>query len=501
MVKVRYLNLLLVLVLLLLLVISCNLKTQGDSAQGYLPGKSPFKNPVLTGHVEGFSPRLRKRDTENAHGASVVEEGNEVKFNKLLDTFKLQGKGKELIEYVRRAVTDPGIGTSGDKTYTDLEFYNLLVGFGDVKVKEIIQNNLVTFEELNEALRVINTVKGEKLRSSVNFLFGRCTSFYKAELKSMFSRSTPDAIYNGMKEYQSAYLNMFTKFKFDVRGALEGEVIYAGLADDKRAVIDYMQVAVTDPGIGTSGDKTYTNTEFYQLLGVLGDEKVNDIGEVHLETVKELNEALRVITDVKGEKLRSNLDFLFGTSISFYSSELKSMFSRSTPDAIYNGIKDHQSTYLDVFTKLKVAAEGTLKGEVIYAGLPSAERSVIDYIQSIVTNPDIGTSNNKTYTDLEFYQLLGVLGYGKVSKIGEIHLETVGALNEALRVINSVQEEESKKDLKNRLDVEEESYTGLLKQVFSEDAPDSVYTYATVDYGSGRFIPIIDDAKRIVAAS
>ncbi|AMR75985.1 hypothetical protein A0V01_05065 (plasmid) [Borrelia hermsii] len=336
----RYYNLLLMLILL---VISCNLKSKESAAGG----------ASVSGVTVDKDLSRAKRDDK--------QESIDVKFDNLLSTFKLQGEEVELVKYIRSAVTDSDVGIAGDKTYTDLEFYNLLVNLGDARLKGIIAAYLGPFKERKEAQLAIDNLNGTTLKRELQELQDWLKAeedSYLSELRRVFNGTALDSVHD--KAINSNYSGQFLKLKADAEGALKGKAVYEALIDYYE-VIEDMRKVVINPDIGRAeGYKTYTNTEFYTLLGNLGKDKVKEIMEARSETSQILDEALIAIKGVTNAREKKNLSEKLTNFNSRYLLEIKKIFNESTPDAVYNsGIR--KSIYMDHFLNIKNEADAKNK--------------------------------------------------------------------------------------------------------------------------------------------
>lgn len=439
MVNVRTHSLLLVLILQLLLIISCNLKAQKDVLQGNLFKNDLLKKPVLGGRVGKDLAKVRRRNVRDTSVTSATGKSTEG---------KLKTKAKRAVE-------------------TDTE-----------GVKEAASNQ---------------QLKGK---------LGPKKTPHLGSMKQAFSESASDKIkHQDVEEGNNE--DHFTEIKDDAQSIAKGEKLYAKLSGDDMKRIDYLRSVVTDPDI--PGDRTYTDAEFYSMLGNLGEENLIRLIKVHsyeFELVEELKESILVaIGAVKGETLKDDLKIRFNNS-NDYPLYLKSLFrGQFTFEQLF--VQLLGGNYTRELDKFKRDAFSVVMGEELYAGLSVDEREVIDYIQSVVTDFSLEEApDDKTYTDAEFYTLLGNLGEENLSRIIRVHLNTFEALNRALRAIKRVKENESKKDLRDRFDIEEGTYAGLLKKAFSEDTLSSVYNRVIkINYEKDKLTQIRDDAKRIIAAS
>ncbi|AHH04091.1 Hypothetical protein BHY_1140 (plasmid) [Borrelia nietonii YOR] len=252
------------------------------------------------------------------------------------------------------------------------------------------------------------------------------------------------------------------------------------LEDNEGEVIRYVRSVATDSGVGASGDQAYTDDGFYNLLKSLGALKLKEMIEVHLKITKVQDEALIAIENINNEELKQKLQREFDDYKNNYLSHLKELFSGFIPsgssaDNVH--YKAINSGYEGYFTSIENQARDFMDGANLYAELPAAERSVIDYIQGVVTNPAIGSANDyRTYSVTEFTILLGSLGDSKLAEIIEFHLGILKAKDDALAVIKDVKRDEFKQKLQNKFNACNDAYPSHLKGLFHEFAPDRVYS-------------------------
>ncbi|AMR75992.1 BTA121 domain-containing protein surface lipoprotein [Borrelia hermsii] len=471
MVNVRTHSLLLVLILQLLLIISCNLKAQKDVLQGNLFKNDLLKKPVLGGRVGKDLAKVRRRNVRDTSVTSATGKSTEG---------KLKTKAKRAVETdtegVKEAASNQQLkGKLGPKKTPHLG--SMKQAFSESASDKIKHQDVEVFSE-------------------------SASDKIKHQDVEVFSESASDKIkHQDVEEGNNE--DHFTEIKDDAQSIAKGEKLYAKLSGDDMKRIDYLRSVVTDPDI--PGDRTYTDAEFYSMLGNLGEENLIRLIKVHsyeFELVEELKESILVaIGAVKGETLKDDLKIRFNNS-NDYPLYLKSLFrGQFTFEQLF--VQLLGGNYTRELDKFKRDAFSVVMGEELYAGLSVDEREVIDYIQSVVTDFSLEEApDDKTYTDAEFYTLLGNLGEENLSRIIRVHLNTFEALNRALRAIKRVKENESKKDLRDRFDIEEGTYAGLLKKAFSEDTLSSVYNRVIkINYEKDKLTQIRDDAKRIIAAS
>ncbi|AHH14636.1 BTA121 domain-containing protein surface lipoprotein [Borrelia hermsii] len=305
--QVKYYNSLMVLMFLLLLVISC----KSDAQDGIASGGNPIR-------------------------VKTAVEGIKAKIDDLLDTFRLQSEERKAFRYIQGVVTDSNAGLSGDRTYSDSEFYDLLIGLGDVRLREIIKVYLDIYKAKKTVETDIEGVKEDALKQQLKYGLEAEEGFYLRELKQVFNESTPGEVYN--KAINMRNLSKFATVKASIRQISELEELCASLSDDERMVVWYMRSVLTNSNIARGyGYSTYSNDSFYSLFkNNLNDARLKEVIGFHIVHVKALYEAEAVIKDIKKEGLRLELKGRLGVQKYGYSSELKRIFSPFSFDQIYN---------------------------------------------------------------------------------------------------------------------------------------------------------------------
>ncbi|AHH12914.1 Hypothetical protein BHO_0004701 (plasmid) [Borrelia hermsii YBT] len=467
----RYYNLLLMLILI---VISCDLKSKESAAGGA---------SVSVATVDKDLSRAKRDDKQ---------ESIDVKFDNLLSTFKLQGEEVELVKYIRSAVTDSDVGTSGDKTYTDLEFYNLLVNLGDARLKGIIAAYLGPFKERKEAQLAIDNLNGATLKRELQEFQDWLKAeedFYLSELRRVFNGTAPDSVHD--RAINSNYLGQFLKLKADAERVMDFERLYASFFADEQKGIDYIRDVATNPNIGDPMTSiTYNHTEFdlafLLLRDRLQDVKLREMMQVHSKRLKEeipaaLNVIERINIDTLQERLpfdtaiaKIELDDDFDDIEHKYQRNIKDLFCSKQLNFDYRYSWFVYGNEFD-FIKLKADAEGLLKGVVVYEALFSYHEAIEDMLK-VVINPYIGSAEGyKTYTNTEFYTLLGNLGKDKVREMMDAHSEIFQMMYKALRAIEGVKDAREKKDLSEKWTNFNSRYLLEIKKIFNESTPDAVY--------------------------
>ncbi|AHH04086.1 Hypothetical protein BHY_1135 (plasmid) [Borrelia nietonii YOR] len=272
------------------------------------------------------------------------------------------------------------------------------------------------------------------------------------------------------------------------------------LQDEERSAVEHIRSVVTDPGIvGHSIDRTYADSEFYNLLVSLGDSRLKKIIAVHLKNVKARDEALKVIESVDRDESIRQLKDRLDVQKSFYLRELKQVFGSAIPNKVY--LQAMNIDYVNSFDKIKNEARGILKFENLYMRLSYDNKGVVEHIRRAVIDPSIGKKEGyKAYTDFEFELVLGSLDNLRLREIIGVHFEMLGELKQAQNVINDIKGAVSKRDLQQELDVLNNTYLLHVKWIFNKFTPAKLYDEVIINRHKDDFIAIKNKALVIKAA-
>ncbi|WP_420866473.1 BTA121 domain-containing protein surface lipoprotein [Borrelia hermsii] len=409
-----------------------------------------------------------------------------------MDYYKLYSElpGEEgfVIQYIRSAVTDPDIDNAkGYKTYTELEFYSILIDLGELRLKEIIKLHLEFLELLEEVGNVIDGIATAEVRRNVKAGLYGCDEQYKLYLKAAFQESDPDKI-NLMislkNENMKDCMNRFNDIKLKAMNFIAIEFLRSELSERENEVINDVQRIVTNSDIGRDeGYRTYTELEFREVLGELGPFRVKEMIErfkmgsvADLEALKEVIESMRL--GLVGYKLRETCNNYRG----LFELDIKRVFNNSTATEVYDEIMD-SSWYDAEFAKIKNRVLYFIDYENTYAKLIGKEGFIIKYLQKAATNSDIGKSEGyRTYTELEFREVLGKLGPAKVREMIENISEFLDMLNIILRLIATAKEGQLKVELHRKVLLERNiHYLLKVKECFNKSTVDEIYKAITGD--------------------
>ncbi|AHF45650.1 BTA121 domain-containing protein surface lipoprotein [Borrelia parkeri] len=474
MLKVRYRISLLVLILLLLLVMSCNNK--GSQEAVAVGGPSTIEENV---------------EDPKGHDAGSLS----AELDNLLNTFGVSEAGKRSIIRIKDVVTDAGIGSiESYRSYTNSELYTLLNDLGAAKIWEIIKADLELVKTQKEALEAINNVHKPKERQSLQVRFDSKKNEYPLHLKGLFNESDFNAVYRNV--IGDKYVNEFTAIKAEAMQVMGGFDLYEGLPSREKSVVDFMRGIVTDANIGNVSDyKTYTVPEFYALLNSLGDAKIREMIKVNLDIFKIREEVEAAIAGLTEEKVKQALNTRLADSNSEYLLSVKGAFSASVADIIYDRFVNN--FYINIYKDLKNKVEDPRVLDV-YTWLSDEGKGVIDEIQGIVTDPNLGRAEGyRTYTDSEVNNLLNDLGDSKTGGMITAYLRGKAIQEIVLKAINAVSAGTAKQNLQNRFNVHKNGYALHLKGLFNSLSSDTVYNNVVHEKYSDGFLRIQDSIRLI----
>ncbi|WP_281862279.1 BTA121 domain-containing protein surface lipoprotein [Candidatus Borrelia fainii] len=276
-----------------------------------------------------------------------------------------------------------------------------------------------------------------------------------------------------------------------------------GLLDKERESITYIRNTITDARIGRDeGYRTYTDFEFYNLLESLGEDRIKEIITFYLEVVNIQESFERAIKNVKDATSKGKLQNELNKHKNQYQLHLKGLFDSDNFDDIYNKIIG--DNYFSKLIKFKDEITKVEGGLDVYTWLSDDERIVIDEIRGIVTNPLIGKHEGyRTYTEIEFNDLLNKLGDNRVLAMILVYLDDQrnqdAALVDALAAIDNIDDADLREQLRGKINDERNNYKLHLKKLFDDFLPDFLYQefMQSVHY-YGKFVLIKNAAKHIM---
>ncbi|AHH11196.1 hypothetical protein bcCo53_001244 (plasmid) [Borrelia coriaceae] len=512
MIRVKHRSLLIILVSLLLviilLVISCDLNSM-----------SKF----------GGTPRVKK-----AHGIARprnhMKKDVKFKLKELLSKFGLLNKQLQAIDKIKRIVTDPNIGdTESYKTYSELQFYNLLETLGDVKVKEIIKNYLqackIQFDAQRTFKKAIKNIADSDLKKQLQTKLNNYNSSYALQLKSLFNYDNDDVIYgNVINDYIIRTTTQVTE-QMDELASLgvvldigDAKSIYLQLDSGERNIIDHIKEIVTNPNIGDPKDyETYTKQEFDDLVIRLGLLDIKEIIKNHLEVdvlQKDFDKSI-------GFVLNSNLKVELYRRLNNYKIDYMLGMKK-----LFNEVVSGKISYDDYVTQtiaqahnystiLKTEITDTTDNKDFYSLFDSEEQNIIEEIRNIVTKRSfvVPSSDYKLRTEEEFNDLLFALGVVRVKEIIRVYSKykvfKESKYVEIGKSIKGITDFNSKLILQIKLANARGSYEFQIKKAFTkfddndnilDDLPDPDYVYDNVIHAvyTVIFNSIKDEVAKIV---
>ncbi|UPA11327.1 hypothetical protein bpSLO_001180 (plasmid) [Borrelia parkeri] len=453
MIKIRHISLLLIVILLLLLVISC--KFQG--------------NTDLTETLQASLRPIREAGSDNV----------DIKINSLLNAFGIFAEEKGAIAYIRSIVTDPSIGSvEGYRTYDDEDFYDLLRQLGSFKLKEIIEVHLKIFNTAPDAaLAAINNVMESEEKRDLQNKLSSYKDAYPLHLKGLFSRYVLNDVY--LYVMGDDYAVKYAELEDEAINIVVGVDVYAGLSDLELRVINYIRSVVTDFKVGPLGHKTYSNSEFYDLLNKMRAAKVKRMIRIYLgdkRAQKDAEAEIRtIIANIQGDRAKKHLESTIDNLNNSYSVHLKMLFDRSTPDEVYDivTIDNYASRFIKVYDEAKriLEFENLCNNEIL-----DAELKAVKDMRNIVIKSGIGRAEGYSmYDDYTFDFLCGSLGSEILKKIIKLHLEIMDRQEEALEVIKNLQEGYEKQNLQDKFIGYKNAYALHLKMLFDRSPSNAIY--------------------------
>ncbi|ASJ27632.1 BTA121 domain-containing protein surface lipoprotein [Borrelia turicatae] len=279
-----------------------------------------------------------------------------------------------------------------------------------------------------------------------------------------------------------------------------------GFFDDEREVIEYIRGVVTDPSIGRLEDyKTYSMDEFYNLLVVLGVDRVKEIMERNLFIFGSLKETEAVMKDFKKDESKQGDRSNFLRKI--YLLNLKEAFSGSNPDEVYyKAINNHRfsnnfawRTREDKSEVIKKQVESLVKVEKLYSELSDEEYEIIEYVRGVVAKPLFGGGPLlDVFTGLDFLFRLGDWGVDKVKKLLGHVLLTLNSLKETESLIEGMKDEELRQELQDEFGYAKREYLYELYYTFTHSVYDRFNSLHGEDSNQLRFTAFKDKVKLIV---
>ncbi|AMR75941.1 hypothetical protein A0V01_04840 (plasmid) [Borrelia hermsii] len=123
----------------------------------------------------------------------------------LLDGFNFSDEYKEAVLYIQKALTDPNVGGLNDKTYTDAEFYDLLVNLGKDRLENCTRATLLAFRVRKDIVDAIEALKDQAKKDEFNANLAVIDGQYLGFLKFMGSTDIADQVYERMSSHADDY--------------------------------------------------------------------------------------------------------------------------------------------------------------------------------------------------------------------------------------------------------------------------------------------------------
>ncbi|UPA09900.1 hypothetical protein bhYOR_001215 (plasmid) [Borrelia nietonii YOR] len=474
-----------------------------SSSGGSLIGKGQFKKPALGARVGEDLPKSKKRNVRSTSEVDVgvdAEENVEVKLDKLLGTFKLQSDEiKEGIKYIQSVLTNYSIGKkSGFKTYTNDEFYSILVDLGELRLKEIIEFHLKSLKLQKEVGTAIDKIAIAEVRQSFKGEFDDFSEQYKFYLKDAFQSYEPNKISSMISlknDSMKEWADNFDYLGLKALKLIEIEAQNKELSEEELKVIEFVRSVVTNSDIGsTEGYKTHSNVRFYSILGTLGPFRVKEMIEKLKVRFRELVDVRGVIKGINLKPARDELELACNNYEAIFKLSIKRAFNQYPVEYIHDDVI-HGNWHMGKVLMIQKRATRFMEYENLYAGLSDDDQKAVEYLQNALTDPGIGRDKGyKTYSDVGFYEMLGKLGSSRLRKIIENMQVVLEMQEKALRAVESVKKDQLKEELKHKFLSEKQFYLIQLKEFFNSSAADQVYKAATKNDSSNRFIAIKNDA-------
>ncbi|ANA43746.1 BTA121 domain-containing protein surface lipoprotein [Borrelia hermsii] len=121
----------------------------------------------------------------------------------LLDGFNFSDEYKEAVLYIQKALTDPNVGGLNDKTYTDAEFYDLLVNLGKDRLENIAKGMSGTLRMRKGIVDTIDALKDQAKKDELNTDLVVADADYFGLLKFLGSGNTVDLVYGALGNHNA----------------------------------------------------------------------------------------------------------------------------------------------------------------------------------------------------------------------------------------------------------------------------------------------------------
>ncbi|AHH11190.1 hypothetical protein bcCo53_001238 (plasmid) [Borrelia coriaceae] len=401
------------------------------------------------------------------------EDGHEFKFKELFDKFGLPLDDQVVVDNIKKIVTDPNIGVDeGYRTYNDLEFYNLLNVLGPIRLKEMIENYCEVDKrqrELQDAFeRVLNNMINIKKVGQLQAVLNTNIDNYLLQVKKLFNYFSADDVYaqivdedNIARMIERATVQI-SRLRLYIRGDADANDVYLQLSVSEQDAIDAIKRIVTDRSVADGYNyKTYTDSEFYDLLNLLDIFKVKRMIKAYVRQVKILDSdyavAKAAVESLESVEVRQRLLVIMKHFYDHYKVVIKSIFndSKENSESICQKLLD--LNYDAKFINAINIARTVNRFEAIFENLLDDQKSVLEYIQNI------GLPSSLI---LNFKIIVANLGALKVKEIMSFHAEVFLAKESAKAALANTSSFPSKIALEKQFNELEYDYHLYLKKCF-----------------------------------
>ncbi|AHH12964.1 hypothetical protein BHO_0020000 (plasmid) [Borrelia hermsii YBT] len=182
-----------IMMIIILLLNSCKFKDEalgsehgkGDAIKKQDAMKKLEENEKLDGKNEKLGENKKPKDPKTP-------------VQILLDGFNFSDEYKEFVLYVQKALTNPNVGAPDNKTYTETEFYDLLVSLGKDRIENIAKGMSETLRMRKGIVDTIEALKDQAKKDKFNTDLAAADKRYFGFLKYLGSENTVDLVYGGL---------------------------------------------------------------------------------------------------------------------------------------------------------------------------------------------------------------------------------------------------------------------------------------------------------------
>ncbi|AHH09024.1 BTA121 domain-containing protein surface lipoprotein [Borrelia anserina] len=253
-------------------------------------------------------------------------------------------------------------------------------------------------------------------------------------------------------------------------------------AQQKESIMDLKDV-LTNPDVGSDeGYKTYSREEFYDLFNHTGNVNADSTFKLNffnlvtkyvIPVFQEQKEARGVIRDIEYQGKNLGLEEKFTLKIQEYQLGLKKIFSYdANSDFLSSSFLFNLHGHCDLATDWfrEIQKEAVQIVEVMQ--LCERRQTVIDYIKSELTYPYIIDGSYNSYNEEQFYCLLVKFSATKLEDICNV----LQVIVETGVAIANIKTEGMRETLGSRFNGYKNLYAKRLRETFSLDNVDDIYT-------------------------